>query len=148
MCFVLYAGTEKALKLRSWQETKPDLSVESLTERDQPIKVHFSKPEVRYIGSTAGCGCDFPHVTLQDGEWLTFEDDEVDAEQEEKEKYNRKALVGLLQESGERMVELYGVWDGDFDKLPKATEEIPLQRILDPNFLFKEQGFYRVKIDS
>ncbi len=147
MCFVLYAGTEKGLKLRPWQETTPDLSVESLTERDQSIRVHFSKPEVQYIGSTAGCGCDFPHVTLQDGEWLTFEDDEVDAEQEEKEKYNRKALVRLLQESGERMVELYGVWDGDFEKSPKATEDIPLQRILDSNFLFKEQGLYRVKID-
>jgi hypothetical protein len=78
MCFVLFAGTEKPLRQRSWQEDNPDICVEPLTERNYPIKAHFSKPEVQYIGSTAGCGCEFPHVILYDGEWQICEDDEID----------------------------------------------------------------------
>ena len=45
------------------------------------------------------------------------------------------------------MVELYGVWDGgneSFDKPPEAEEDISVDRLLDSNFRFKEQGFYRV----
>jgi hypothetical protein len=56
--------------------------------------------------------------------------------------------VTLLQETGEKTVELYGVWDGDFDKSPRASEDISVKRILDPDFLFKEQGFYTVQIGS
>jgi hypothetical protein len=61
------------------------------------------------------------------------------------DRYNRKALVALLQESGDKTVELYGVWDRDFAKTPRALEEISLDGILDSNFRFKEQCFYRVR---
>ncbi|HLW53011.1 MAG TPA: hypothetical protein VKW06_09210 [Candidatus Angelobacter sp.] len=110
MCFVLYAGTEKPIPRREWQEDKPNLSVLALSEREIPIAVHFSMPEVQYIGSTSQCGCDFPHVTLQGGSWPWFETDS-DAEQEESESYNRKALVDLLRKAGDKTVELYGLWD-------------------------------------
>ena len=60
------------------EKDAPDLSVESLTESDAAIKRFFSNPEVQYIGSTSGCGCDFPHVILQNGQWPTLEDTEKD----------------------------------------------------------------------
>ena len=68
MCFVLYAGTTKPLARRAWQKEAPDLCVASLTERDAPIKGTPSSPEVQYVGSTSGCGCDFPNVNLHKGE--------------------------------------------------------------------------------
>src|SRR4029077_15587207 len=69
MCFVLYAGTNRPLARREWQKDAPDVGVVSLTERDAPVKAHFSSPEVQFIASTSGCGCDFPNVMLQNGEW-------------------------------------------------------------------------------
>jgi hypothetical protein len=147
MCFVLYAGTIKPLPRRTWLKEHPALSIASLTEREAPIKQHFSNPEVQYVGSTSGCGCDFPNLNLYKGEWPLFEV-EQDGEREASNRHNREALVDLLRESGEKTIELYGVWDGDFAKAPKAREEVPLQRILDSDFYFKEQGFYTVSLQD
>jgi hypothetical protein len=150
MCFILFAGTIKPLPRKQWQNDARDLSVAPLEERETPIKAHFSKPEVQYVGSTSGCGCDFPHLMYQGGGWPWFDDDEVDAEQDASDRYNRKALASLLQASGEQTVELYGVWDGDFNFAtpPVVREEIPLKVLLEPKFHFKEQGFYVVHLDS
>src|SRR5208337_1896178 len=105
----------------------PDLSVASLTERDSPIKTHFSRPEIQYIGSTSGCGCDFPHVLFQNGDWPWFDFGQNDAEREASDRYNREELAALLRASGEQFVELYGVWDGDFAIPPQVREEISLE---------------------
>jgi len=149
MCFVLYAGTSKPMLRKEWRNDAPDLSVKGLAERETPITTHFRKPAVQYIGSTSQCGCDFPHVILQNGEWPWFEDeneDELDRQRKTTEQHNREGLVTLLRQTGESSVELYGVWDGDFRTPPAAQEEIHLEAILDPAFRFKEQGFYTVRL--
>jgi len=69
MCFMLYAGAAIALPRKEWRKEKPDISIASLTEHEAGVQAHFTKPEVQSIGSTSGCGCDFPCVTLQNGEW-------------------------------------------------------------------------------
>jgi hypothetical protein len=143
MCFVLYAGTSYPIPRKEWRKDGPDLSVESLTERESPIARHFSKAQVQYIGSTSGCGCDFPHIMFQNGEWPWCED-EPEPKVEANERYNRERLVALLRETGEPLVELYGVWDGNFNftKPPAIREEISVQTILKRGFRFKDQGFY------
>ena len=148
MCFVLYAGTSKPIPRKEWRNDAPDLSVKALTERESPIAAHFSKPEVQYIGSTSDCGCDFSHVMFQNGDWPWFDDGEHDPELEASDRYNREALVKLLRATDEQTVELYGVWDGDFDFAtpPAVREEIASTTILDPAFRFKEQGFYVVRV--
>jgi len=149
MCFVFYAGTIKPIPRREWQKESTQLAVESLTDRDAPIRVHFNSPKVQYIGSTSRCGCDFPHAILQGGEWPTyFLGLEEDATKLASDRFNREALFDLLEKTGETTVELYGIWDGNFAESPKARESISLGRILDSNFWFKEQGFYAVKIGS
>jgi hypothetical protein len=146
---MLYAGTAKPIPRKEWQKEAPDLAVESLKEREAPIRAHFSNPEVQYIGSTSGCGCDFPHVIFQNGEWPTyFLDLDEDVNKLTSDRLNREALVDLLQKAGEKTVELYGIWDGNFAERPKAREDISLQTILDSHFYFKEQGFYTVRINS
>jgi hypothetical protein len=148
MCFVLYAGTSRPLPRREWDKHAPSVSVRSLNETDLPVRLHFTHPEVQNIGSTSCCGCDFPHVTLTRGDWIGYQQVEVDdPEREAVERRNREGLVDLLKRSGEPMVELYGIWltDGeDFLRAVNFREEIPLTRILEPTFRFKERGFYQV----
>ena len=146
MCFVLFAGTSNPIPRKQWREEGPDISVTSINERESPIAAHFSKPEVQEIGSTSGCGCDFPSVMFQNGEWPWWDDDEVDLEKEASDRYNREGLVALLKQAGETTVELYGVWDGNFDFAtpPVIREEIFVDIILQRDFRFKEQGFYTV----
>jgi hypothetical protein len=117
-----------------------------VTEHDALIKAHFKSPEVQRIGSTSGCGCDFPHVLLQNGEWPIF--DSSDTERFATFGVNRNALATLLRNTGEKTIELYGLWWGNFAKEPLAYEDIPFLRILEPDFLFREQVFYRISAES
>jgi hypothetical protein len=156
MCFVLYAGTVSALPRAAWNKEAPDISVESVTERDAAIRQYFSNPEVQYVGSTSGCGCDFPNVILQNGGWPTVDTEEAEKDEFEKardisDRHNRELLVNLLRANGKKTVELYGFWVGDSEaitKSPQAFENIPLDRILESDFRFKEQVLYRVHIES
>jgi len=145
---MLYAGTNKPLPRREWNNDAPDLCVQSLDETNAEIAGHFTRPEVQYIGSTSCCGCDFPHVILTRGEWVGYPDVVVDdPEWEASERLNREALVELLKESGEETVELYGIWLSNRDDMLRSEtcrDEIPLTRILEPTFRFKERGFYQV----
>ncbi len=89
----------------------------------------------------------------QNGEWPWFEDDEedeLDRQRKTTERYNREVLVALLRSAGEPTIELYGVWDGDFDFTtpPANREEILLDEILGGDFRFKAQGFYLVRVGS
>jgi hypothetical protein len=154
MCFVLYVGTVNALPRVAWNKEAPDISVEPLKDQDAAIKQYFSNPEVQYVGSTSGCGCDFPNVMLQTGEWPRLdipeaEKDEFDKEQDISERHNRELLVNLLRSSGNKTVELYGLWIGgedDMKKSPRAFEDISLLRILESDFRLKEQVLYRIHI--
>ena len=57
---------------------------------------------------------------FQNGEWSWFEnenEDELDRQRKATEQHNREGLVTLLRQTGESSVELYGFWDGDFDRI-------------------------------
>ena len=106
---------------------------------------------MHYIGSTSGCGCAFPHATLQNSGWPEIGYIAEGAEISERvvsDRNNREGLVDFLRKTGDRVVELYGVWDGDFSKVPESQESIMVEKILDSNFLFKERGFYRVTVEN
>ncbi len=61
---------------------------------------------------------------FQNGGWPEIEfhkneeKDEMDIARDAVHRQNCKALVELLRATGEREVELYGIWDGDFAKVP------------------------------
>jgi hypothetical protein len=156
MCFVLYAGTTSPLPRAAWNKEAPNLSVVALSERDTEVRQHFSNPEVQYVGSTSGCGCDFPNVMLQNGEWPVVETedaekDEFDKALEISDRHNRELLVSLLRANGDKIVELYGFWIGDSEATTKsllAFEDISLDRILESDFRFREQVLYRVRVLS
>ncbi len=143
---MIYIGTDKPLTTGEWKKETPDVWVRSLVESELSMRSHFSKTQVQYVGSTAGCGCDFPHVLLQKEQWVVVDND--DQEQRKKNRYNTQALATLLKKSGEKVVEIYGIWAGNGGKPPRAVQEFPIGAILQPDFRFKEYGFYRVQIDS
>ena len=146
MCFQLYAATTKPLPRRKWELDSSRLPVRPLNARDATVKVHFSNPEVQFIGSTSGCGCDFPNLIFQNGGWPYDEDREVEPEEAASDRLNCEGLVSLLRSTGDSIVELYGIWDGHFAEAPKAFETIPVGAILNEGFRFKERGFYRVRM--
>jgi hypothetical protein len=148
MCFLLYAGTAKPITRSSWHKESPGIYVQSLIEYDAAIKAHFSSPEVQQIGSTSGCGCDFPHLMYQNGGWPAYSDAETDEEHLTSDRFNRESLAALLGSTGETVLELYGVWAGDFAEEPRNREEISLESIRRDSFYFKEGGFYRVVLEE
>jgi hypothetical protein len=69
-------------------------------------------------------------------------------EELDRNQQNREALVNLLRTADEDFVEIFGMSDGDHVETPKARESVTIAGILDPDFIFKEQGFYRVETES
>src|SRR5271157_3205354 len=105
MCFMLYAGTAKPIPCNRWKHGASQLPVSPPEESGSLIKAYFSAPEVQCIGSTSGCGCEFPHLLFRNGEWANPED----AEWDDHEARNMEMLVALLQATGEPVIELCGI---------------------------------------
>lgn len=148
MCFMLYAGTDRPLARRVWDKDEPaKLGVSPLDEKEEPVRRHFGKAEVQNVGSTVGCGCDFPSIMENNGEWPWW-DGCLEPDQVESEQFNRELLAKLLRASGEKRVELYGIWWGDFVDAPLRFEEVSLRDLLEASFRFKEGCFYRVDLED
>lgn len=75
------------------------------------------------------------------------EKDESDIARDTIHRQNCEALVSLLRTTGDKVVELYRVWDGDFTDVPQAQENISIDTFLEPDLYFKGQGFYRVHLE-
>jgi hypothetical protein len=82
----------------------------------------------------------------QNGGWPGWPPAETDEEELRSHRHNRELLVDLLRSTGEAVVELYGVWAGDFAKEPRIREDILITNILADEFYFKERGFYRATL--
>jgi len=123
MCFQLYAGSRYPIPRKSWNHDAPDVSVESLKDNEEEIRMHFCKPEVQNIGSTSGCGCDFPWAMFQNDEWPQCDY----GEQVNSGRQNIEALARLLKTLKDDSIELYGVWAGDYAR-PRRFAKISLLR--------------------
>lgn len=146
MCFMLFAGTDAPLPLSEWRKEKPDVWVRPVGENETGIRAHFSKALVQFVGSTTGCGCDFPHWLLHNGEEPEVRLEETDSARAARDRCNRQALASLLEGLGKGSAELYGVWAGNWEKRPRRIEEISLSKLCENSFLLGEQVFYRVKL--
>ncbi len=144
MCFMLYAGTDKPIPRREWKRESPDISVRELVGQELDIRAHFSKPEVQFIGSTSGCGCDFPKALLISGIWPDRGDADGEEESLSSDRKNCERLVEVLRKENGGALELYCVWAGEESEPPMMREAIALSSIAEPNFYFKERCFYTV----
>ena len=147
MCFQLYAGTSGQLPRSNWNRNDPHVHVSDLKESDSWTGLIFSKPKVQYIGSTSGCGCDFPSVMKdRTGDWPYYLDPVKDADVIASDQQVCEELCRLLSSVDDDDIELYGVWAGNEGQAPLIREEIVLDDIRREYFRFKEGGFYRVKL--
>jgi hypothetical protein len=131
---MLFVGTDEPLPVKEWRKDAPDICVLPVLENESGIRAHFSKAIVQFVGSTAGCGCDFPHWMLQNGEIPDDPTQYINPEEAVTHDYNRQALVKLLETGAQGSVEIYGVWAGNYAKAPKRTEQISIDRLRDVRF--------------
>jgi hypothetical protein len=148
MCFVLYIGANVILPEVPVNENNLGIHTECLNENDAAVASHFSTRNVIYLGSTQGCGCGFRHALLESNgnEWMpvVYEKDEDMAD----DQINMLGLHNYLRhfiDNGEK-VELYGIWDGDYNEKPLSKQELLLADLLKTTFYLKERGFYIIKI--
>ena len=128
---MLYAATGNPLPRRPLVNENRALWVRSLKEEEAPLARHFTLPEIQYIGSDTGCGCGFPNRSWVMEQWTGEPENE---EPEPEGTANLQALATLLEECGEKNIELYGIWlgrDGDFTKeaLREERTEPELERL-------------------
>ena len=131
-----------------WNEQNRGLWTAVLTEHDRVVRGKFTLSSVVYVGSDQSCGCGFRHAMFQQGGWPEESlADELDYDPSETQP-NHDALVAFLRLhfAAEPFVELYGLWDGEFDASAESYQEVSLSRLAEPRFYFRERGFYRVAL--
>jgi|688.fasta_scaffold330524_3 hypothetical protein len=146
MCFVLYIASPKPLPLVGWDETTGDIHTEPISDRDLPVKAHFKNPHIYYVGSDTHCGCGFRNASYQNGCWPEEEwQPEGDTSQIAAQP-NHERLVQFIHRylSEPTTFEFYGMWEGDFTDPSLSDQTIPLDRLLDLSFYFRDRGHYTV----
>ncbi len=105
MCVAVYLSAPTPLPLVAWHEESPAFFVEE-APADDPVRAHFSWPNVYYAGAHEGCGCGFAYNQMPEN--LQAADDEARA---------RASVAALRKYVGEATargpVELYACWEGE-----------------------------------
>jgi hypothetical protein len=113
---VLFLGSDTDLATSEWSKEDPACYVGRLEPYEEPVRKHFSKKHVRYLGSHLHCGCGFG-----------FEYDNTDGEEPENAA-SRTWLVSLLRQlvDAEGEVEVYSCWSGDeADEIVERVRVVP-----------------------
>lgn len=145
---MLYIAIAKAQPIIPWDETMRGIHTEPLSSHDEGVAAQFHHPNVCYIGSDTQCGCGFRNATYQNGcwpeeEWMPEGDTRPLTSQP-----NHQRLVEFIQKHlpGEESIELYGTWEADFSAPALSDQRIPLTRLLEIDFYFRDRGRYVVEI--
>jgi hypothetical protein len=145
MCFMLYAATQRPIALVAWSIEARAVNVTAVSDEERrPLLSNFTLPHIQCIGSSTGCGCDFPNEDADaypEREWI---ESEKDTEQRADEQRNREELADLLRSTGEPVIELFGAWTGGFEEPPIVRESISIEELSKPTFCFLHGAFYTV----
>jgi len=133
MCLAVYIASDRELPLLPWNDEKWAFWVGELVEDDAAVRGQFSLPNVRYVGSDAGCGCGFFKPAHNDQELPEAERNYSDL---------AAYLTPLIATSAS--IELFACWQGDQDAEKQATETITLGELTTKEFEFQEKYFYRI----
>lgn len=150
MCFILHIASEHVLPRRAWNEQDRQVWISDVDERSEPVRMHFSLPDIAYLGSDVNCGCGFRHLSFQGGGWpeeYLVEAGTMETEGTQKNHQELHAvLIDALRHSG--VVELYGCWDGDYAEKTEGVCDIEPDAIVAERFFFRERVLYRVAAGS
>ncbi len=133
MCMMVYIASDCPLPTSEWDKAQPRFHVIELNERDEPVRLQFSKPCVYYVGSHEGCGCGFQY-----GQYEGIEDDpaQLASAQESRRLLAEFVSNALLHQP---TVELFACWDGDQGAVPEHRV------CLRPLDLIQKHTFFREK---
>lgn len=128
MSFSLYIGTDVPLRTIVPAEHGAGFHTRELLEREWPISIRLRKIYHKYAGAAHGHG--FRH-------WMPVEGETQP---------NHRALHALLAEVPgiSPDVEIYTCRDGDFMRPCEGHVLVPLDRLLEPEFHFRERYLYTV----
>jgi hypothetical protein len=116
----------------AWDADCPRFHVTELDERGDPVRRHFNKPYVYYVGSHEGCGCGFQY-----GEYEGFEEESDLVQKQE----SRRLLTGFLANALQHQtaVELFACWDGDERHEPEHRGRVRPMDLLRSRTYFRER---------
>ncbi|MFO0960713.1 MAG: hypothetical protein U0800_25305 [Isosphaeraceae bacterium] len=139
---MVYVASGYPLPTLAWDEARPSFYVKELSERDEAVRRHFSKPCVYFVGSHEGCGCGFQY-----GQYEGLEEDcEELASAEESRRRLSEFLVVALRHQPE--VELFACWDGDQGATPEYRGRMSPSDLLRDRAHFREKELLVVSEDS
>ena len=140
MCMVVYVASDYALPTSAWDQARPRFYVEEVSDRDAPVRRHFSQPCVYYAGSHEGCGCGFQYGEYE----FDYDDDDPSANEESRRRLaanqdSRRRLAEFLAVALQHQpaVEVFACWSGD--------EAVPAEHRgrVRPADLLRDRTFFR-----
>ena len=141
---MLYIGCDQEIPLQKEEY----LSVEKLAEKESQVTRWFDTKNVYFIGSHSGCSCGFPHVVAEGP--IYYFDGMFDENPHDKE--DIKSIIELLklleiQKSGNSVIKLYPVWDGDQGVEPKGKIDFNIAGMNPNHFFFNERFMHIVSAE-
>jgi hypothetical protein len=134
MCMVVYVASDYPLPMLAWDQTNPQFHVTELSERTEPVRRHFTKPCVYYVGSHEMCGCGFQY-----GEYEGYEEEaDLPAKRESRRRLAEFLSVALQHQPA---VEVYACWDGDEGLAPDHTGRVRPSELVQSRTFFREREF-------
>jgi len=139
----LFMAADEPLPLIAWDESHPAFHVDELSDGDEGVRRHFTKPYAYYLGAHTGCSCGFSYgqLDLSDGEDVA-EDAQGRASVEALRTYLEAAIQRL------RAVELFSSWEGDWNQDAEQRLEIAPSWFGGAAFRLPEKVAYLVKEES
>jgi hypothetical protein len=134
MCLAVYIASDHVLPLIPWDEANPSFYVNELSYEAMEVRMQFTLPNVRYLGSDAGCGCGFLKGGVAGKELI-----------EAQENYSKLAsYISDLHKRG-ALIQVFSCWAGDEIAGRDFSEEIDINDLLDKDFEFMKKAFYELR---
>ena len=109
MCMALFIAAAEPLETIPWDASQPGFNVQALSDSEEGVRRHFTKPNVYYAGAHTGCSCGFAYGLLDVM-------DEADAVEAAAGRQSVSDLRSYLESAIARLgeVEMFSAWEGDF----------------------------------
>jgi hypothetical protein len=138
MCVLVYIASDSPLPTIPWDAgSLQHLYVAELTDADNPVPQHFTKPYVYYIGAHDGCGCGFSYG--QNPQLSTAEDE---ADNRESVRMLREYLENVVTQGP---VELYAAWADEEGFLEETRANVTPSHFAGESFAIKQREFLLVE---
>lgn len=138
MCYAVYIGTNKVLKLGQFVPEQTDIYFENPTDEElTELREKFTKQNIYYVGSDTDCSCGLNFVSqfYDSPDWA------------DNKKSPSKFIDFLKDATLDEDIEYYCCWTGDCASDIEHNQEIDIREIsLDKNYFgLTEKEFIKFK---